>query len=62
MIMCDILVHSLMYFTEGKNWITKLLVITVFLGLGFALGAIYCVDYANLSCQYSKYVYLRINK
>ena len=31
-----------MYFTEGKNWITKLLVITVFLGLGFALGAIYC--------------------
>lgn len=62
MIMYDILVHSLTCFTEGKNWITKLLMIMVFLGLGFALGAIYCVDYANLSCQYSKYVYLKINK
>lgn len=62
MTMCDILVHSLTCFTEGKNWTTKLLMITIFLSPGLFWVLSTCVNHANLSSQYSKYIYLRINK
>lgn len=57
--MCDVVVHPLTCLTE---WITKLLMMMVSLAWGLLWVLSTCVGYANLSGQYSKYVYLRISK